>query len=424
MIQLLTLKFFNRKTFEGEDLNEIISIIASSISEHRLLLVDLHFKDDKTARNEVILITECFKILRNICANGSHFQNRIANLSSYFPTVRKVLLLSADNTSIKEEVGTLRKFCLQSVANLCVGNNGTQQRTWEELQDDLIIDLEAIKTNCDISAMILYNMFIGGMNFEFDNQRLFLALLKIIAESENSAREDGMTTNNEKFDFVNIFIEFFLTKYDRVDHIYHELDINERIIALQFALEIIREDDRKRRLNFDILKQIIENFKVKSDQILNVGPNNDSINSPQEISLSLEIIATTSGQSGYQFIYSDDGALFLTVGCLLKSIQSLGSQSTNIFTPLQRLEELAPNSMGSSAMETDISYQFKSFLVRTIGNLSHKNKKMQNLSREMDILLAVLESTNADARNPCKFKFFFCWLKTFQWFFLSILHLQ
>lgn len=100
---------------------------------------------------------------------------------------------------------------------------------------------------------------------------------------------------------------------------------------------------------------------------------------PTEIVLQIDLIANASSQSVYLWIFSYDNALFLNVGCLLSSIHKLGKNSENIFTPLQRLEDVAPNSKSASDIEHIISYQIKSQLVRIIGNMSYKNKKMQDL---------------------------------------------
>lgn len=84
------------------------------------------------------------------------------------------------------------------------------------------------------------------------------------------------------------------------------------------------------------------------------------------------------------------------------SIQKLGKDPESIFAPIQKLEALAPNSTVPNSIETEISYKFKSLLVQTLANLLYKNKKNQELVREMDILMAILDCTNIDARNPCK----------------------
>lgn len=85
------------------------------------------------------------------------------------------------------------------------------------------------------------------------------------------------------------------------------------------------------------------------------------------------------------------------------AVHKLGKIPNNVFAPIQKLDQVAPNSLSDSSYEREISFGFKSLLVQAIGNLLHNNSRNQEIVREMDILLAILECTNIDARNPCKF---------------------
>lgn len=73
-----------------------------------------------------------------------------------------------------------------------------------------------------------------------------------------------------------------------------------------------------------------------------------------------------------------------------------------MFTPVQKIEEILKVKQGNSELniEQDISFTLKSSLVKALANLSYKNKKNQNLARDMQIMAAILECTNLDARNP------------------------
>lgn len=152
---------------------------------------------------------------------------------------------------------------------------------------------------------------------------------------------------------------------------------------------------------------ICDEFKKKSDCVLKtIGSYVDGIE-PKEVIALLDVLAQASSDERYAHILSIDGSLFLNVGCLLQTINKIGNstnsgEGNNIFTPVQKLGQLAPNSEENTNIERDISYQLKSTLVRTLGNLAYKNSKNQALAREMDILMAVLDSTNLDARNPRK----------------------
>ncbi|KAL1377672.1 hypothetical protein pipiens_016103 [Culex pipiens pipiens] len=91
------------------------------------------------------------------------------------------------------------------------------------------------------------------------------------------------------------------------------------------------------------------------------------------------------------------------LGCLLRQLQTLGkTDRDNIFAPVQSIGEILKVKQGTSELniEQDISYSLKSALVKALANLSYRNKKNQNLAREMDIMAAILDCANLDARNP------------------------
>lgn len=153
-------------------------------------------------------------------------------------------------------------------------------------------------------------------------------------------------------------------------------------------------------LNEALFHHLTEEFKKKSDCILKtVTTYVDSID-PQIVVSLLDIISTATSQHKYIKTLKDDRSLFLNLGCLLQSLHKLGKNSGTIFSPIQKLEALVPNSDVNGDFEKEISFSFKTKLVKSICNLSHKNKRNQELARELEIMLSIFECTNADARNP------------------------
>lgn len=127
------------------------------------------------------------------------------------------------------------------------------------------------------------------------------------------------------------------------------------------------------------MKEFISQFTKNSNDILQIVNSHVENLEPIEVINLLEIIANSSSQEFYLWIYLYETSLFINVGCLLVAIHKLGNTSSNIFTPRTKLEDVAPNSEASADFENHISYQFKSNLIRIIANLSFKNKKMQDL---------------------------------------------
>lgn len=125
----------------------------------------------------------------------------------------------------------------------------------------------------------------------------------------------------------------------------------------------------------------------------------DSIE-PEVVITLLDIISTATGQDKYMALLKDDRSLFLNLGCLLQALHKIGKASDSIFSPIQKLDALVPTSNVNGDFEKDISYAMKTKLVKSLANLSHRNKRNQELAREMEIMISIFECTTADARNP------------------------
>lgn len=76
---------------------------------------------------------------------------------------------------------------------------------------------------------------------------------------------------------------------------------------------------------------------------------------------------------------------------LLKAIFSLGQSGSNYFSTVKDHFE---------TVEPHPAINFRSNLVRLLGNLSYQNTAIQDLIRESDAIAPILECCNLDARNP------------------------
>lgn len=320
------------------------------------------------------------RLLRNICSKGTEFQDKITSIPDIFQLSTKIL---TDSNITEEKV-----VCLQCLANMCVQNKTSQEIVWSNLKNVLLEYFGNNHSTCDIVAMIIYNMFIAEQSdVLLDGEKIYkLLVLEVI---------DGTIKPNE---FMFIFLEYFITEYEKFPDIYKSLEEKEKLWTLYHISDYLKETEKKKQISSGLLKLIVDEFKMKSDCILKTLESYVNGVNPNEICALLEIISAASSQNVYGWILKSDGSLFLNIGCLLRNLQMLGKESDNIFTPIAKID---PN----VECEKEFSYDFKSKLVQIIGNLSHKNKKNQDLSREMDILVAVLESTNIDTRNPCKYNF-------------------
>ena len=70
--------------------------------------------------------------------------------------------------------------------------------------------------------------------------------------------------------------------------------------------------------------------------------------------------------------------------------------------PLKIISKLKQvNDPDSFSKET--LFGFKSNLIGLLGNFAYSNKDVQDWIRELDGIPLILDCTNIDARNPCKF---------------------
>jgi hypothetical protein len=64
---------------------------------------------------------------------------------------------------------------------------------------------------------------------------------------------------------------------------------------------------------------------------------------------------------------------------LVKTLNAIGCEGENVFTPIQKLEHVAPNSTTNSKIIHNEFYEFKVNIVKCIANLTYRNKKNQKL---------------------------------------------
>lgn len=125
----------------------------------------------------------------------------------------------------------------------------------------------------------------------------------------------------------------------------------------------------------------------------------DQIN-PNIVVVLIDIISSAVAQDKYMINLKENHSLFLNLGCLLQMLHKIGKSSETIFTPIQKLDAVAPAGNFDAEFEKEISFNMKTKLVKCLANLLHKNERNQELVREMEILHCILECTIADARNP------------------------
>lgn len=325
------------------------------------------------------LIDECCRLLRNSCAVGQQIQNCIAECSfdshSIFESIN-VVLVSTEILPLKT-----RQMCWQFVANLGVQNESTQRQIWTKSIGPLLSQLNCV---CDTEnsrecTMILYNLFISEILNTVDVRKIVELLLQCI--SDRNGRHE--LQNN---DFHQLFMEHAITKYGSIVPVYDRIQPLDKRLHLIYYIADHMKAVRHDPISTPLLQFICKEFRKKSDCVLRTTSSALDTIHPKEVIALLDIIAQASSDERYAHILATDNSLFINIGSLLRSIHEIGKYQanavetqSNIFAPVQKLNQLAPKSTEDCSIERDISYQLKTTLIRTLANLAYKNRAHQDL---------------------------------------------
>jgi ataxin-10 len=342
-------------------------------------------ENQKEIFNELLL--ECVKYLKVMCTKGPSFQNLIIKTTGMLESLKEVTAGKLANIS-----KTIDLKCFQLIANLCVQNKLSQAKVWDSMSDVVLAKFET-DDNCfvNVAAMIIYNIILSKAS-DVDHKQI----VNISLRHYSNFMKDP---TNPLPDFLHILMDFIICDNEDVLSIYQELQPEDQKTFLYYINDHL-EDESSRIISASLLQHLIFEFKQKSDCILKtVSTYVDSID-PDIVVILLDIISTATTQEKYMKTLREDRSLFLNLGCLLQALHKIGKNSESIFNPIQKLEALAMTSDYNADFEKEFSYAMKTKLVKSLANLSHRNKKNQELAREMEIMLSIFECTNADARNP------------------------
>lgn len=361
------------KTQEDPDL--VITIETLLHKSIQLLLINgaqSAVCEDLTIFDEIVY--ECCRLLRNSCAVGTPIQNQIAEFSTDPHTIFDIInLILKSNEILKPKT---RKMCWQFVANLGVQNVLTQRQIWYKCIEQIVNTLKCVceTENSRECTMILYNLCIGQILCTNDIKQIIELLLQC------SIEQHALGDN----DFHQLIMEYIITDYRSIAPAYDRIASADKQFYLISHIIDHMKTMKHQPISTPLLQFICKEFKKRSDYLLNVnGTSIPNTTRPQEVVAMLEVIALASSDERYAHVLATDHSLFINVGCLLRSIHKLGncnsSDGHNIFTPIRKLGQFAPNPIKDRSIERDISYQLKSMLIRILANLAYKNKKNQDL---------------------------------------------
>uniref|UniRef100_A0A182F9K2 Ataxin-10 n=1 Tax=Anopheles albimanus TaxID=7167 RepID=A0A182F9K2_ANOAL len=346
---------------------------------------------DSTEDGASTVALRCLGLLQRSCALGESFQNIIITRDGFLERFRAILV--QEKETVPENI---RLSSLKLMANLCVQNKANQEKIIGQLLQSLLDNIISNGTLANASAMILYNGFL----YKSSNGVTLSTLLATLMTNV----EANLALQQEPPEFVTIFLEYLLCESNEILQALGELEFSQKMLLYRFMIEYVRQEDRRTRpIHPDNFKHLLGEFKKQSDEVLKT--ENVKLDGPatEEVFTLLVFLSDASCIEPYASFLRHDGALFLNLGCLLRQMQLLGSSGTeNIFTPVQKIEEILKIRQGTDEqnIEGEMSYSLRSAVVKAIANMSYKSKKNQQMAREMDIMSAILNCTTLDARNP------------------------
>lgn len=386
---MLFFLFFRNQLLRTPDASDLVVVLATIFNRCVHLMVSITeppLVSQNTAHYVDDMIYECGRLLRNSCALDKHLQMQLANSSmneqSVFQAINAILMSNDGSVSSRT-----RKMCWQLLANLGVQNEMAQLEIWSKCIKPLMDQLKCVCCtggNGRECTMIIYNLMISENLCANDVRRIVEILLECVCNHDYQHE----WVNN---DFHQLFMEHIITKYRSIVPVYDRIVPHEKRLHLIYYIADHMKAVRHDTISTPLLQFMCREFKKKSDCVLRTAVGAaaaiDTIH-PKEVVALLDVIAQASSDERYAHVLATDNSLFINVGCLLRSIHDLGkrqmgdSNDENIFAPIQKLTQLAPNSNENTQIERDISYQLKSTLIRTLANLVYKNKEKQDLASE------------------------------------------
>lgn len=339
------------------------------------------------SKNEYESITNAFRYLRNSCAKGTDVQNEIIQDAGILNNVQKILINICKNNLSENETVLCLQVGLQFLANLLVNNCYNQIQIWNTCQELLqnCLKCDNVKVqNC--AAMILYNIFLGHLEFISDLSHPYVDLIKI-------------TMDESKSEFALYILELFIQKTNYVEKFYLELEPQHRSIILDIIYSFISKKSEN-KVKPELIKFFVEYFNKHADCILKTVSNDVENYDPIETVKVLEVLTAFSKDDEYYLpIIQKETSLLVTSTMLLKSIHEVSKETGNNFSMVQKISELKEIEKTTSVTEHP-GFGFKCSLIQLIGNMCWKNKFNQDKIREFDCIPLLLDCCNIDGRNP------------------------
>ncbi|XP_035165383.1 ataxin-10 isoform X2 [Oxyura jamaicensis] len=349
-----------RETAEESVFQDLLKILTEALNE-----IEQAYKDSCELLDLdtcLLLVAECFRCLRNACAECAKNQDVMRNLGLITTSVRFIKLL--DGIQIKEELLLTAFRCsLQFLGNIATGNRDSQNSIWKCAFPDLFLTCltysdEKIVAYC---CMVLFTCLNSEKVRELlDPEKLTVALHVLKVYKEQLESEWSVT-----------LLELIMSKVSEKNSVTSE----EMNVFMRIA---------------DFLASC---FRDKCEAVLKLTSAADAEDEEALVTVRLldVLCEMTSNNGQLEHLQALPGLLETAIDTL-RLTHLAGKQSVNIFTATHAMtgqEEISHPAVG-----------FKSHLICLIGNLCYKSKENQDKVYELDGIPLILDNCSIDDNNP------------------------
>lgn len=275
---------------------------------------------------------------------------------------------------------------MQFLVNVVVNNLETGKKIWHIFFDyrsrfALHIHSEYQYYTC----ALLYNILKSGDVDETTYNEIFSMFTTILYSK----------VDNEENEYLDFIIEHYLRSEYLVDHYNRVCKAETKIFKVLRDILWNDCDKDKDIVSLGFLRLLVDQFNKDSDIILTTAKTGEM--EPLTVTLICDILAAISCYEKYLTVMQERKSLLINCLFLLKSMNDLGKEWKNWFTPIEKLSEITEP---DEKILDHPAFGFKANLIRIIGNLCWKQKRMQDQVKELEGIALILDSCNMDARNP------------------------
>ncbi|XP_066446309.1 ataxin-10 [Eleutherodactylus coqui] len=335
------------------------------------------------------LSAECFRCLRNACAQCPTNQNTIRNVGLI---EKATTLLQGSSTSNSSEESSLVAFrCgLQFLGNVAAGSQASQNSIWKHAFPHLFLNCLAHEDDkvAAYGSMVLYTCLDEDKMADLlDPANLNVALGVITAYRKRSDAE-----------WLHLIVtERFFRCPELVNKMYTSQSHADRLTLLELILSKISEKSLFTEVEMTSMRQIAEFisdcFQKECRAVLKLAAPEDSEEEDSLVVIRLlDLLCEMTSDADHLTCLQCCPGLLETVVDTLRLTHLAGKQSKNVFTSTHSM------SLGSDL--THAAVGFKAHLIRLIANLCYKNKENQDKIYQLDGIPLILDNCSIDDNNP------------------------